>query len=87
MTSDEKLNLLLEKQKVQFEYFERRLNMIEARLIAFQSIAADTLAREGVTPFSALDLHGQFEDLRQKTGAALSEFPSRISELPDGIFD
>jgi len=87
MTLDEKLNLLLEKQKVQFEYFERRLNMIEARLIAFQSIAADTLAREGVTPFSALDLHGQFEDLRQKTGAALLEFPSRISELPDGIFD
>ena len=66
----------------QFAYLEKRLNMIEARLIALQTCVVTLAPQWGGCPFSREELALMLEDTLRQTETKLSEFPSPHGEPP-----
>jgi hypothetical protein len=66
----------------QFAYFERRLNMIEARLVALEVCIVTMLPKWEQCPFSREALTELIETTRAQTEAKLSEFPSPHAHSP-----
>ncbi len=66
----------------QFAYFERRLNMIEARLVALETCLVTLLPQWEHCPYSREALMEMIETTRAQTEAKLSEFPSPHAQSP-----